>query len=146
MTFPTILQQMREAQNLSIYELAERSRLPRQVIWKAEKGHSVPRVETMRQIASGLGLSEGSKAYRELFSAWGGDKTGQSMTPQALAEGIKNAKTTGERLLAEFAEEISALTPDDLAQLRMAMNRPSVMAGLRLLNALYDEGRKRIKA
>ncbi len=139
MTFGKLIKKHRAAQGISMFELGNRSGMPRTIIWRAEHGLATPRPETMRKIAIGLGLSEGSKAWSELFEAWGGDRTGQALTPKSMAESIKKASTYKGKAVKELTAMISNLSADDFEQVRLALSRPSVMAGIRALNAIYEE-------
>jgi transcriptional regulator with XRE-family HTH domain len=138
MTFGQKIRELRTKAGLSMYELGNRCGTPRNIIWKAEHGKTVPRPITMRKIAAGLGIAEGSKAWQELHTLWGGDRTGQTISAHALTVGMKDVVSKNNKEMQAFLKSISKLSGDDFEEIRKAITRPAVVAGIRALNALFE--------
>jgi len=138
MSFGKKLAEVRQKTGLSMYELGLRAGLPRTVIWKTEHGKSLPKPETLSQLAKGLGIAEGSRAWKDLYSIWSADRTGNSLSNEDLAGAITHAKTSSAKSLRSFSAALEKLSKEDFAEIQKAITRPSVLAGLRTLNALYE--------
>ncbi|MEI7532843.1 MAG: helix-turn-helix transcriptional regulator [Verrucomicrobiae bacterium] len=139
MTFGQKIRELRIAAGLSMFELGRRCGLPRTVIWKTEHGKTLPRTDTVSKIAAGFGMAPGSKSWKELHSIWGGDRIGHTLSTQTLAAGLKDVAGNNQKQVQAFLKSVSKLSADDFEEIRKALSRPAVIAGIRILNALFEK-------
>lgn len=117
-------------------EFAKRAGLSLRTICKLEAGELV-RLETIRQIAKALRLSEAIKL--DLLVSWLKLEVGEDF--QKLQVGIKEQPLAvrDEEFLPARIQMLIADTPRKYQeQLHLALQRPEVLRCLPALNALYD--------
>jgi transcriptional regulator with XRE-family HTH domain len=139
MTFASVFTQVRESKRLSRDEVARNAKLHVTTVWKTETNKLLPRGKTMRKLCLvGLGLREGSQDWERLNSAWLSERTEADIAPSALVGQLAGLELNNSKEAQRFYADVRKLSADDFSHVARAISRPEVMAGIRLLNALYE--------
>lgn len=138
MTLAKKFKNLRATRGLSLADVGARADLERSTIWKIENGLR-PRGSTLQRAAlRGLGLGKNSADWSELRALWTSEGTGQSVSAQALDAEISDARLRANGELSAFIRAASRLSPEALADLQKAVQRPAVLRGLAALNEIYE--------
>lgn len=132
------LKKIRNEKFLSLADVAEKVEVTRATVWKLEQG-SLPKGENFENIITkGLGIKKGTKQYKELIGLWTAERLGST----TMSDEVLSSKIEGhENELNSDAEELIALlnelSPSEMEQIKLAMERPQVLEALATLNELY---------
>lgn len=138
MSFAKEFKSIREKKFLSLADVANKSELTRATIWKIEKG-SLPKGNNFDVIISqGLGLKKSSLEYKKLVGLWSAERIkGNEMNPDSIAQKIKTYEDDLNDEAKYILKLIKALSPEQMEQIKMAMERPKVLEAIETLNELY---------
>lgn len=141
------LKSLRNEKELTFKVLADRASkftkapMSKATIWNIENGHRFPEAESVRGIMLGLGLKKNTPEWFETLEAYIQSIVlhvfPELKTPRLV---LKNTAKEGGK---EFMRTLKTVSEDDLLQIQLACQRPDVLRGLHLLNALYEERPKK---
>ena len=138
MTLAKEIKKIRAKKFLSLADVANKCGITRSTIWKLEQGN-LPKGENFEIIISkGLDIKKNTTQYKQLIGLWTAERLGsQTMSNDALASKIETYGIELKDDASEFLELLKKLSPVQMEQIKLAMERPQVLLALEILNDLY---------
>lgn len=139
MNFATRYRQIRESKELSIRDVAKRTKLHNSTIFKTEKEVWLPKTATMRLLClKGLGLTERDPEFLELQALWMSERSGTEFLPAELAKKLSRTALPNNKEAERFFTDVASLSTEDFNALAKAVRSPEVLAVLRATVALAE--------
>lgn len=148
MTLGQKLKEIRLHQRLSLGDVANNAAKfkgvenpQRAVIWRIEKGSATPRIGTLRAVCAGLGIKKDSDQWKEIHALWVATKFNEPISAKELVISLGKSRWQGMKSFERFMNTIAKLSEDDFEEVVKAVERPTVLAGIRGLNTIYESKR-----